>query len=256
MKKVIYSTVLASVVLLSACQKADEEAPVIDAVKIDGVTVTTSAEAWAGQSIVLDIDVSDNEALNQIKIDIHPNEDGHSHGGEDDHDHGADGEWEVLELENVSGTSATVSKTYALGEELRGEWHVGVLVLDAAGNEAQEVFIDLDVENDIIPEIEILTIMGSDVDPDHIHVHEGDVLTMTGSVSDSGGLDEIHVKILDEDGNMLTDAEYEAGGVTSWDLSNVMLTVPVIPDGHGELHVEAKDTEGHVYEWIGELHQD
>ncbi|MCH2198754.1 MAG: DUF4625 domain-containing protein [Flavobacteriales bacterium] len=241
-------------VSLVACKEdTDEENPVISAVRINGATVTSNASIEAGTDMTLQINMTDNEELNQLKIDLHPNEDGHSHeeeGGEE-----ADGEWEVLSVINLEGTSDSYSNTYSVPTNARGEWHLLVDVLDKEGNESSQVFVDIDVENDIIPLIEVTSVNGAEVD-DEIDAAEGDVLVFQGTISDASGLADAHIEILDEDGNILVEEELEVGGAASFDMNGASITVPAFATDHLELHIHAEDNDGHEDEWSVELHND
>ncbi len=254
-KLILLFAVFALVAGLTSCSKdADDEAPAITQVRINGAAPSDHIHVDAGSEMTLQVTMTDNEELNQLKIDIHPNSDGHSHDGED-HDHGgsAEGDWEVLEVINLSGTSQTVNRSFVLPDDIRGGWHLGILVIDKEGNEAEERYYELEVENDIIPLITVDQINGSEPG-DELHVDEGDVITFAGSITDDNGLDHIHVEIYDEDGNEVMEQEYDAAGALSWDLSQISLTFPAMPTEHGELKIHVHDIDDHHSEWEIHVH--
>lgn len=258
MNKRTFTGLLAAFTLVAintGCNKEDDEAPVIQELSINGMAVGTEMDIYAGDVLEISFRVTDNEALNQVKIDIHANDDGHSHDGHDHGGEGAFGNWETLEIIDVSGTEETITRNITVPQTIIGEWHFGVLALDETGNEADEVFTDLDIDNEFIPHIHVDAINGADV-PDELDADEGDVLTFEGEITDSDGLAHVEFEIKDEDGNTLTSVEYDPAGAVEWDMSAASITVPAIPDGHGELHIHAEDTEGFEYEWELELHQD
>lgn len=241
---------------LSSCSEdSDEEAPQITQVKVNGVPLTDHMHVDAGTTMTIEVTMTDNESLNQLKIDLHPNDDGHSHGGEESGEGGADGSWEVLEITNLSGTSQTVTRSFDVPNDIRGEWHLGILAIDEEGNEANEVFTDIDIENEIIPLIEVETINGA-APGDELETAEGETITFTGMVTDNNGLAHIHVEIYDEDGNEIMSEEYDAAGALSWDLSQISITVPAISTTHADLYIHAEDVDDFESEWEIELHLD
>lgn len=254
MKSNLFLVALCVLTLVACKDEKDNENPVIASVKINGETPTDHVHLDAGTDFVLEVRTTDNEELNQLKIDLHPNEDGHSHdevGG----DEGADGDWEVLEVLNLSGTSQTTTRTYSIPETIRGEWHLGISLLDAEGNEAADKFYELDMENEIIPNIEVVSINGSVVE-DEVEVEEGMNIDVAGTATDSDGLDEIHVHLEDEDGNELWEMEYDANGETSFDLSAISFAVPASGTTHADFAIEATDVNGHSFSWVVEFHYD
>ena len=242
------------VALSTGCNKDDDEAPVIQEITINGSSIGTEMEVEAGDVLAVSIRVSDNEALNQVKIDIHANADGHSHDGHSHGGGGAFGSWETLEIIDVSGTEETITRNITIPQTILGEWHFGVLALDETGNEADEVFTDLDIDNEYIPHIHIDAINGDDVG-DELDADEGDVLSFEGEITDPDGLAHVEFEIKDEDGNTLASVDYDPAGAVEWDMSAASITVPALPDEHGELHIHAEDTQGFEYEWEVELHQ-
>lgn len=250
----ILTGALALTLGLSSCGKdSDEEAPKITQVKINGSAATDHMHVDAGTTMTVEVTMTDNEALNQLKIDLHPNDDGHTHGDDSESEGGADGSWEVLEITNLSGTEQTVTRSYAVPNDIRGEWHLGILAIDEEGNEADEFFTDIDIENEIIPLIQVETING--VAPgDEFDTAEGETIMFTGTVSDDNGLAHIHVEIYDEDGNELWSEEFDAAGALTWDLSQISLTVPAIATPHADLYIHAEDIDDFDSEWEIELH--
>lgn len=247
---------LALVVSLAACKKDnDEEAPVIGEVRINNAIAGDHNQVDAGSNMTLTVTVSDNDALAQLKIDIHPNEDGHSHTDDDEgHSGGAQGNWEELVIAELSGTSESVTRTFNLPETIAGEWHLSLRVIDEKGNESAERIIELDVENDNLPEIDLQTLngvaLGGEVD-----VQEGDNLEFVGTVNDSNGLEHIHIHVMGDNGVELYEMEYEVLGEASFDLSTANFVMPAFQGAmHADVHLEVENTMGLISEVEFHLH--
>ncbi len=239
---------------LAACNKTDEEAPVIAEVRVNGALAGDHVHIEAGEPVEISIRVTDNEALGQLKIDIHADDDGHSHDG---HSHGsgsAQGQWEELEIINLEGTDRTIVRTFNVPNTVRGEWHLGIRVLDEAGNESPERIVELDIDNEIIPLITVESVNGQSPN-DEVEVEAGAMIAFVGTVTDNAGLDEVHIEVKLEDGTVVYEEEYELGGATSFDLSTANFTLPDVGSAHhGEIHIEAKNINGYESEREIDLH--
>ncbi len=243
------------VLFFASCKNTDEDAPLIGDVRINGSLAGEHVHIEAGEPVEISIRVTDNESLGQLKIDIHANDDGHSHEG---HEHGsgeAEGEWEVLQVENLEGTDQTVTKSFAVPQTVRGPWHLLINVIDEAGNESSQRFIELDIDNEIIPMIDVDAING--VEPvGEVEVAPGSAIAFTGEATDSDGLTEVHIEVKLENGTVIYEMEYDPAGATSFDLATANFTLPSDTQGqiHGELHIKAKDVNGFESEAHFEMH--
>lgn len=251
-----FALVLAAVVLFFAsCKKTDEEAPIIGDVRINGSLAGEHVHIEAGEPVEISIRTTDNESLGQIKIDIHANDDGHSHEGAD-HDHSGDveGAWEVLEVVNIEGTDQTITRSFTVPQTVRGPWHLLINVIDEAGNESTQRFIELDIDNEIIPMIDVDAING--VEPGgEVEVAPLSAIAFTGEATDSDGLAEVKVKVELENGTVIYEMEYDPAGATTFDLATANFTLPDNQGQvHGELHIEAKDVNGFESEVHFEMH--
>lgn len=100
-------------------------------------------EMESGDTLNVTLLFEDNEALKQYKLEIHSAEDGHSHARLE-----ADG-WEVESIHTMSGKSYTATHSFAMpAEVVTGNYHFIVNATDAAGNEANELLVTLEIEND------------------------------------------------------------------------------------------------------------
>ena len=155
---------------LVSCQETDTEAPTA----CTGLGATNSVtaeeiEAEAGDHIDLEDIFCDNEALSEVRWDIH-NGEGHAHedeeeGEEEEHEHGlvlhSGTDWAVLETQALTGTQAEVDLHVDVPLTARGVWHVIVSLVDEAGN-STTLATDLHVENDHLPEFTLTEVGGED----------------------------------------------------------------------------------------------
>lgn len=233
---------------LNSCKKdQDEEAPAIGEVRINNELAGEHIHIDAGSTINLSITTRDNDELGQLKIDIHGNSDGHSHEGDDGHDdHGAlaQGFWEELQIVELGGQEQTVQASYQVPSTVAGEWHLSLRVLDASGNESPERIIELDIDNDDLPVLNLTTVNGLDYE-DMIMVAQGDPITLVGSASDDNGLAHIHIHVEGEDGSELYEMEYDLAGATTFDLSGANFNMPdPLGNDHTDLVIEVENTLG------------
>lgn len=92
---------------------------------------------FMGDSIHVMINFTDNEALNQYKIDIHSNHDGHNHGKPQD----VLEKWDTLIIGSLSGTADAIDFYVPIPKGyLPGPYHFSVYCLDKNGNEAASNF--------------------------------------------------------------------------------------------------------------------
>lgn len=111
---------------------------------------------FMGDSIHVVIDFADNEALNQFKIDIHSNHDGHGHGKTQ----AALPKWDTLIVGSISGLSDAVDFYIPVPMGyLPGPYHFTVFCLDKNGNEATRNFelIFKDATDTIAPVVAVQT---------------------------------------------------------------------------------------------------
>lgn len=151
MKKYILTIALVSfgTFALVACSDDDDNGGVDTEKPVIVLNEPTEHEAFlVGEEIHVDADFSDNVALATYKIEIHSAEDGHTH---DDKPNA--GEWFYTESHVIEGglrnhsihTHIEVPATVD-GEPIEvGHYHLGIFLVDAAGNEQQH-FIEIEIE--------------------------------------------------------------------------------------------------------------
>jgi hypothetical protein len=249
----------AVLVFLGACTDDDDNqdttAPVILEARVNGED--HDLEFNAGDALQLEVDLSDNEALGQLKIDVHDIFDAHSHGKKDG------SAWEMTEVLTVSGANATVSHTLNVPDPVTaGPHHFIFRALDAAGNESDFMELNFILLNGEQPTFDITS-------PDfssEVLVNKGSSLTINGFINDDVDLQEvlIVVKEEDDDGHNHKNAsgeifEYDvdltANNDTSFDLSTVDIAIPATAEtGNYELQIVAKDNEGNYGVLKADLH--
>lgn len=122
-----------------SCKKEDAEKPVV---KI--TSPTPYKEYHPGESIQVSATLTDNEELNQYKLEIHY-DDGHGHKSTM---HGGS-EWEFEEIVSISGKSHTINQSVKIPDNPKhGKYHVIIECTDKAGNEAAPAVVDIKIDHD------------------------------------------------------------------------------------------------------------
>lgn len=241
---------VSALLLFTSCVETDQNAPFVT-VKVQGV-VAEHHELEAGTAWNLVVEATDDMALSQLRIEIHSAE-GHDHGEGNGVTTGwtaYSGTWDVLEIADLQGDSATFSKNFTIPFSVRGEWHLVVQVLDEAGNESPAQIIEIEVENNIIPLIHFSSIAG--VDP-ALWVGEpvwgvGSWVDITGQIQDPDGLSAVALRLHDDTGNLLWDWSAAPNGVNVTSFTDVSIPLPFGYTGEVELRATATDVFGYTCE--------
>lgn len=252
MKKAIF--ILSAIFILASCKKESEDStkPLINSVKINGI-VADEHEMNAGETFTIEVSTSDNESLNQLKVNIHSADDGHSHdeaSGEVDAPN--IGVWSETQIFNISGTSNTQSLTLDVPAVVAGHWHVEVMLIDEQGNEALEYVTTLHVVNTNLPIMNVVSVPAA-VDYE-ISIAPGETITLSGTITDDDGLDSGHVELENETtGEIVWEQNLTGVSGTSFDLGSILVG-PIIDAGHYHLHIHMIDADGYTGEWAVEVH--
>lgn len=187
--------------LVSCSDKGDDQAPVIgvdflfpDPVKREVCEVLEPAvyELLDDQTLSVDLQLSDNEALGQVKVDIHANFDCHGHGGV-----GTIGrppgentttDWRVLDIRELSGK--TVTEAVRLDPPdfaTAGPYHLSFQVLDESGNETDPQYFILYLYNHLDTIDPVLTV-AEPAASDLGAVSKGAMLRFSGTITDDRSL--------------------------------------------------------------------
>ncbi|MDX2195599.1 MAG: DUF4625 domain-containing protein [Cytophagales bacterium] len=255
MKKLI----IISVIVVFACGK-DENKPA-DTTKPTTKLLFTSpayeehdneyhADVEAGNTFTINVKISDNQQLKQLKIDAHHNFDDHTHA----HGRAELTKWTFNKIYELAGTEQTISPVLTIPTDaVAGPYHIDMHALDASGNEADFVEIALYISN--IPEQASVT--GLNVPA---VITNGQVITLSGlTIADNKDLTGGKIEILFEDPNhkAIADKDIESAdlkGVKSVVVQNFTFTVPAnAASGIYHIYVWVKDADGNISDAEAEM---
>lgn len=247
MKKAIL--ILAVVISIVSCKKDSEDTtkPVIDSVKINGV-VADEHEMNAGDTFVIEVTSSDDQSLNQLKVNIHGADDGHTHDGSTGEVEAANiGVWSETQILSLSGTANTQSLTLEIPAVIAGHWHVEVMLIDEQGNEAVEYVTTLHVLNTFLPVFAITS--DPAITDGVITVAAGESFDLMGTISDTDGLSYGHAEIVNESTDEVVWIQtLSSVDGTVYDLGTFLVN-PTLTVGNYRLYLKATDSLGYQGEW-------
>ena len=151
--------ILFATILFTGCDKDNNEdltppqisvlntVPAVTSDVVCGAVSDRVIKMEMGGSLQLDVRFTDSSELGSAKFDLHQNFDCHGHKSM---------VWNVIEIIELSGKSQDISKTFVSPENVRtGNYHLGVMALDASGQEAEMIYFDLLVydPDDTIPPV-------------------------------------------------------------------------------------------------------
>lgn len=131
--------------ILLAFSSCTEDDTILDTTKPEVILATpTEHQAYEfGQAINIQAILKDNIELGAYKIEIHSDEDGHQH-------RSMTSAWEFTDTAVIEGTKEyLLNKTIPIpaGDYTEGHYHLGIIVIDKAGNETQS-FIEIVIGED------------------------------------------------------------------------------------------------------------
>jgi len=164
--------------------------------EICGGQEPTVFQLTGGDELSFNAIFEDNEGLSQFKVDIHNNFDCHGHGGGSAPDvlvpsvESQTNDWTVLEINNISGTSATENPTFQVPENVTaGNYHFHIQVIDEAGNDSPFTnFYSMKIKNpldDVPPQIHMDAPLTSS-----FTANKGDAIRFVGTVTDDRSLSD------------------------------------------------------------------
>jgi len=242
----------------TACTKDDPDKtrPVIEV----SAPVNTQ-ELTAGQTFTVRIRLTDDQDLNQYRIEMHDAFDGHGHGKV------AVSKFEYDSTFTISGKEVSVNKTIRIpADAAAGPYHFIVYCLDKAGNAAEFVEVDVVVNNGSLPSLTDLTVDGTPAPAEnHIEItfptgEDHKEVVLAGTVADADGLDDTLKVVVEkhDHGKMgkISDGEHEheeyyialpSSGLTSYTFSQAIeLHGHDMTNGDYELIIYVKDVPGNV----------
>lgn len=212
---------------------------------IELISPEQDATFEAGGQINFEAIFRDNVALSEYEIDIHDNFDGHGHGKIE-----AEG-WVWKESFEISGTKAEESMTIDIPEDAYpGDYHFIVYCLDAAGNQAEFVEVDIEITSDATPPT--LSVTGLKLKSDGRHYHSGEPIVFDIESADEQGIEEIEIHLKADDGRYLYDNHirgfFRDNDYPTSDRREYRIEADdagnVIPEGDYELEVEVINIRG------------
>jgi hypothetical protein len=234
MKNYILAATACIAIGFSSCKKddPDNQKPVIASINepADGDTLYTGTEFHITGS------VTDNEALSQLKIDIHNADDGHSHERINGASH-----WETIIVVSLSGKNQSIDEHIDIpAEAAAGKYHIILTAVDAAGNQSDIVERDVIIRNSgdlIAPQISLSSPTSGSV------IALGDNITIAGQLTDNIGLESAEVKIY-QGTTLIFDQDIELAAPTH-DL-NLEVSTSGWTAGDYVLEIKVKDQVGNV----------
>lgn len=241
--------------LLASCtedEQVDNTAPQILEALVN--SEDHDIELNAGDKASLEVEVSDNDELSQLKMDIHDLFDGHSHGK-------SNTTWEMTKIYGLSGSSATLTDSLEVPSPvIAGPYHFVFRLVDASGNESEFKEVEFVVKNGSEAQFNVTS-------PDfstEVHVPKGQSFNLEGSITDNQDLAEILIRISEEEehshkksGAPIYEDEIDLNGTsdTNFDLSILNITIPATAEtGYYKLLISAKDNEGNYGVFEAEIH--
>ncbi|MFZ6052260.1 DUF4625 domain-containing protein [Halocola ammonii] len=254
-------TVFFAAILFTGCGKdEDTTAPSINLIQVNGED-GSEFHVDAGSIMSVLVRASDNEDLNQLKLNIHSAGDGHDHEGEggDVEEVFSEGNWTEDIVTNLGGENEELLYELDVPSDIAGFWHLQVMCIDKEGNEAEPRIVTLHVENEEFPEIHVESTNPMENAEGEIEIAPGGTITFEGEITDNNGLQEIHVELENEETQTVVfEEEIEAAGATSWNLDQLSVVVPegTASGTHLHLHIHVIDTDGNEISDALEVHVD
>ena len=243
-----------------ACSKSDPDVTAPSIVDYTMDNKTEDIEVAASGSTSLYYNVTDDQALSEIRLDVHDAFDGHTHG--------KTASFTKMSWEQIDDLSGSVEATNTIqvdvpSDAMAGAYHMEAIVVDAAGNQTPVTILDFIVTNSGQAVIDVTS---HDLENDEVHIHGGDTVRIQGTITDDVDLDEIIIAVLEEhehgkvgktaEGELYL-SDYDLGG--SNDVSFTIdeeIYLPAGETGHFELEIVAIDSDGNMTIVEGEIHAD
>ena len=223
-------------------------APAIAAGEVCDAPAAALLVVDAGAEIRLAVDFADDRALSQYKVDVHNNFDCHTHGG--DRPAGATRSgaafWQVFRVETLAGRQQRVEERLQVPADATvGNYHLMFQALDAAGNEAAFVEVDVRVRSATDGTPPVVTLASPTADTTLARTA---ALRFRGAVADNlplgGG--RLDVTYTAPDGTAYTAGQVFFGTGTSAPFDIPFTLPPFLGPGLYRFRLEAFDAVGNV----------
>jgi hypothetical protein len=229
----------------------DTTLPEITKVLVDGTEADVHT-IQAGEMMEVVFNVSDNENLKQIKLNVHPADDGHSHGsGSASTDQPNVGTWTYSKIYDVEGKSVSRNLSLSVPIDIAGTWHLEFMALDESGNEAVEKVVTLTVNNDELPVIQVTSSPEISASAMFELTASNPVLTLDATAADASGIDSVYISATSEAGVEVFSQSWDAANAFEFGTGAVQITFPGV-DLY-DLEIRALDVNGYENIWIREV---
>jgi hypothetical protein len=268
--------ILLGLFALASCNKDEDAAPqdttrpvINSSTHLHGVI---GGKINAGNKLEIHYKVSDNVGLKELKIDVHNNFDGHSHGRLA----GTPYEWDTII--RLSGTLREDEiETWIPSTALAGPYHVGLFVTDAAGNQGNSFYLDFNLSNGSEPVINITA--PANFGLGEIDMKPLDTLRLAGTATDPDQIEKVKIEVEEEgehmrissatDGEPLYKREFKISthpslftDANTFQFANIinpgdLIKLPSVAPGtskHFHVKIIVSDKLGNVRMREGELH--
>ena len=264
MKSINFFKVLLPVIFFSAyltgCDEEDTDLtpPMLSNVSLNDQT--ENIQVNPGEDLLFEANFEDDEQLGQVKINIHDNFDGHSHGrimAEP---------WTLERIFDLMGKTEALQEVFNVPENAAtGPYHFNIQFFDAAGNEGELKIIEFE----IVDESEQPGIIVTNPDfSTEVKTSPGGTFLLEGMASDPDGLDELHIMIVHEEedgheyGRIKENAQEQPVWEKEWELDGAtevlfseQVTIPSSAEtGHYVIRMMAMDVNNNVNILKKELH--
>jgi hypothetical protein len=251
MKQLIWS-LMAFTLIFSSCGEEEEPLdnikPVIREIKINDEDAHHDGhdhghekfEMASGAATEVEWEVNDDIELSELRMDIHANFDGHSHGKKA-------GDYELFSWEKIislSGKLQSGSESIDVPNDiLGGPYHLDILLLDKTGNVSESVLIDVMITHPSQPTFSLKT------PAEPIVAAKGGNFELTGDVVDDEDLEEVIIELIPHDGGdhiFEKEIELKDQVETTYEVKE-MIGIPSDAEaGEYELIIKIKDHDGHM----------
>lgn len=160
-----------------------------------------------GEALQLNFDLVDDVELSQLKIDIHQNFECHGHSQKTE-------DWSFLTIKELSEPKQKLEQSIEVPSNVTaGNYHLGIHLVDNAGNEAQGRFMNIKVVNksdNIAPKLTLISPL------EMVNMKADETITFDGKVEDNtplkeGGNAKVEIGLVD-----LTSGNYRELGVETF----------------------------------------
>lgn len=171
-----------------------ESAPTVSTAEVCGSESNRVLEVSADGELRVVVRYTDDAELSQAKFDIHSNFDCHGHGKFEEQN-----VWQVLEIVDLEGTDVQLERVFTPPVNVRpGNYHFGLLSVDAEGNNAEPVYYDIKVYNaqDTVPPTIVLD------NPNNTNNYsQSQPLSISGTVTDNMNMSFGEITVIIYDGS-------------------------------------------------------